>query len=152
MFHWYSDWPIFNGLRVAPSLGLSVMLCRSLFVHLSFFCWPLCCPSLIDLQILVAPLISSNSSYVTISVSTNYVSQGITFVSYDQSQKIGKNSLHWKALLRILIFEHSELSMLQEGIINCFRRTWWLIFKFYSEIINYIHQVYSATDIWHFDI
>jgi hypothetical protein len=118
--------PVFNGLRVAPSLGLSVMLCRSLFVHLSFFCWLLCCPSLVDLQILVAPLVSSNSSYVTISVSTNYVSQGITFVSYDQSQKIGKNSLHWKARLRILLFEHSELPMLQEGIINCFRRTWWL--------------------------
>jgi hypothetical protein len=90
--------PVFNGLRVARPLGLSVMLCRSLFVHLSFFCWPLCCPSLFDLQILVAPLVSSNSSYVTIFVSTNYVSQGITFVSYDQSQKIWKNSLHWKAL------------------------------------------------------
>jgi hypothetical protein len=38
------------------------MFCRSLFVPLYFFCWPLCCLSFFDLRILITPLISSNSS------------------------------------------------------------------------------------------
>jgi len=32
-----------------------VMLCRSLFVHLSYFFWPLCCLSIFDLRIMIAP-------------------------------------------------------------------------------------------------
>jgi hypothetical protein len=39
------------------------MFCRSLFVLLSFFFWPLCCLFFFDLRILIAPLVSSNSSY-----------------------------------------------------------------------------------------
>ena len=37
------------------------MFCRSLFVLLYFFFWPLCCLFL-DIRILIAPLVSSNSS------------------------------------------------------------------------------------------
>ena len=37
------------------------MFCRSLFVLLSFFFWPLCCLSF-DLRILITHLVSSNSS------------------------------------------------------------------------------------------
>ena len=39
------------------------MFCRSLFVLLYFFFWPLCCLSLFDLRILMIPLVSSNSSW-----------------------------------------------------------------------------------------
>jgi hypothetical protein len=39
------------------------IFCRSLFVLLSFFFWPLCCLSFFDLRILIASLISSNSSH-----------------------------------------------------------------------------------------
>jgi hypothetical protein len=53
--------PVFSGVRVAGSLVLCVIFCRSLFVHLSFFFCPLCCLSS-DLRILIAPLVSSNSS------------------------------------------------------------------------------------------
>jgi hypothetical protein len=38
------------------------MFCRSLFILLSFFFWPLCCLSFLDLQIRITPLVSSNSS------------------------------------------------------------------------------------------
>ena len=38
------------------------MFCRSLFVLLSFFSYPLCCLSFFDLRILISPLVSSNSS------------------------------------------------------------------------------------------
>ena len=33
---------------------------RSLFVHLSFFFWPLCCLSLFELWLLISTLVSSN--------------------------------------------------------------------------------------------
>jgi hypothetical protein len=39
------------------------VLCRSLFVLLSFFFWSLCCLSFFDLRIMIAPLVSSSSSY-----------------------------------------------------------------------------------------
>jgi hypothetical protein len=38
------------------------MFCGSLFAVLYFFFWPLCCPSFFDVQILITPLVSSNSS------------------------------------------------------------------------------------------
>ena len=34
--------PVFSGVRVTRSLVLC-MFCRSLFVQMSFFFWPLCC-------------------------------------------------------------------------------------------------------------
>jgi len=40
------------------------MFCISLFVLLSFLFWPLCYLSFFDLRILIAPLVSSNSSYI----------------------------------------------------------------------------------------
>jgi hypothetical protein len=40
------------------------MCCRSLFVHLHFFFWPLCCLFYFDLRILITLLVSSNSSYL----------------------------------------------------------------------------------------
>jgi hypothetical protein len=51
--------PVFSGVRVTRSLVLCVMLCRSLFVLLSSFFWPLCC---LYLRILITSLVSPNSS------------------------------------------------------------------------------------------
>ena len=48
--------------RVTRPLVLCVMFCRSLFVHLSFFFWPLCCLFFFESRILITPLVSSNSS------------------------------------------------------------------------------------------
>jgi hypothetical protein len=45
--------PVFSGVRVDWSLVFCVVFCRSLFVLLSFFFWPLCCLSF-DLRILIA--------------------------------------------------------------------------------------------------
>jgi hypothetical protein len=47
------------------------MLCRSLFVLLSFFLWPMCCLSF-ELLILITHLVSSNSSYLVLSLITRY--------------------------------------------------------------------------------
>ena len=54
----------FCGVRVTRSLVFCAMFCRSLFVHLSFFFWPLRCP-FFDLRILITPLVSSSSSWLT---------------------------------------------------------------------------------------
>ena len=54
-FQWGSCYLIF-------SFTVCVMFCRSLFVLMSFFVWPLCCLSL-DLRILMTHLVSSNSSF-----------------------------------------------------------------------------------------
>jgi hypothetical protein len=45
--------PVCSGVRVDWSLVFCVVFCRSLFVLLSFFFWPLCCLSF-DLRILIA--------------------------------------------------------------------------------------------------
>ena len=42
-----------------------MMFCRSLFVLLYFFFWPLCCLFFFDIRSLFTPLVSSNSFYIT---------------------------------------------------------------------------------------
>ena len=42
---------------------LCILFCRSLFVLLFFFFWPLCCLSFFNLRILITPLVCSNSSF-----------------------------------------------------------------------------------------
>jgi hypothetical protein len=54
--HWVRNRRFY--LRVTQSLVFCVMFCRSLFVILSFFFWPLCCLFFFDLQILIIPLVS----------------------------------------------------------------------------------------------
>jgi len=51
-----------SNLRSPPVFSFMYILCRSLFVLLCFFFWPLCCLSFFDLRILITPLVSSNSS------------------------------------------------------------------------------------------
>ena len=53
---------VFSGVRITRSLVLCVMFCRSLFVVLSFFFWPLCCLFFFDLLNLITSLVSPNSS------------------------------------------------------------------------------------------
>ena len=64
--------PVFSGVRVTRSLVLYVMFCRSLFVLLSFFFWPLCC-LFFDLRILITPLVSSSSSCINFSTTPYFV-------------------------------------------------------------------------------
>ena len=59
-FQWSSCYSIFTFI---------CMFCRSLFVLLYFFFWPLCCLSFFDLRILLTPLVSSNSSQIEVSTS-----------------------------------------------------------------------------------
>ena len=55
--------PVFSWVRVTRFLVLYVC-----FVDrcLCFFCWPLCCLFFFDIRILIAPLVSSSSSYLNL--------------------------------------------------------------------------------------
>ena len=55
--------PVFSGVRVTWSFVLYVYFCRSLFVLLLIFFWPLCCLFFFDMRILINTLVYSNSSY-----------------------------------------------------------------------------------------
>jgi hypothetical protein len=48
--------PVFSGVHVTRSLVLCVMFCRSLFVFLYFFFWPLRCLFFFDIRILITSL------------------------------------------------------------------------------------------------
>ena len=54
-----TTYTVISEVRVARSLVLCVVFCKSLFVC---FIWPLCCRFLFDLRILITPLVSYNSS------------------------------------------------------------------------------------------
>ena len=56
------------------------MFCRSLFVLLYFFFWPLCCLFFFDIRIQIAPLVSANSSLVTKRNDTEYSKVNITYM------------------------------------------------------------------------
>ena len=58
---WVHPSQVFNGVRDAQSIVVCVVFCRSLFVLLSFSFghW-----LFFDLRLLIAPLVSSNSSYI----------------------------------------------------------------------------------------
>ena len=52
-----SSTQVFSGDHVTRSIVLNVLICRSIFVFLSFFFWPLCCLFLVYLRLLIAPLV-----------------------------------------------------------------------------------------------
>jgi hypothetical protein len=54
--------PVFSGVRVTRSLVLYVCFVDSCLSFSTFFFWPLCCLFFFDIRIMIAPLVSSNSS------------------------------------------------------------------------------------------
>ena len=69
-------------------LSFICMFCRSLFVCLYFFFWPLCCLFFFDIRVLITPLVSSNSCRYQIRCAQ--LVSGITFIRYPHNKKIGK--------------------------------------------------------------
>ena len=89
-----SSLPNCSGVRVARSLGFCIILCRSLFVLLFSFFWPLYCLSVFGLRILITLLVSSNVlNHLLANNSTNIIKTSIhlspkltehkTFTTYD---------------------------------------------------------------------
>jgi hypothetical protein len=65
--------PVFSEISCYSIFSFMCMLCRLLFVLLYFFSWSLCCLSFFNLQLLITPLVSSNSSY-------DYIGRLITMI------------------------------------------------------------------------
>jgi hypothetical protein len=51
---------VFSVVTVTRSLVCFVILCKSLFVFLSFVVWSMCCLSFFDIGLLITPLVSLN--------------------------------------------------------------------------------------------
>ena len=76
------------------SLVFYVVLCRSLFVPLSFFFWPLHCLSFFDLRSLIIPVVSSNLTFTMLmgSLTEKYVLSDCH--KYQQDFTVGKVKLN----------------------------------------------------------
>ena len=73
-FQWGSCYSIFSFM---------CMFCRSLFVLLPFYFWPLFCLFFFDLRIPITPLVSSNSAQFYVCMHITYkIKMLIKFVSY----------------------------------------------------------------------
>ena len=62
--------------------SLMCMFCKSLFVPLCFFFWQLCCLFFFDLRILIIPLVSSNYSYLNVSIGSVEVTLSLITQGY----------------------------------------------------------------------
>ena len=83
------------GLLYYSSFSFICMFCRSLFVLLYFFFWPLCCLFFFDIRILNTPLVSLNSSsynvYKIPLYSTNHIAKYDNEIFDNHSEVKGNN-------------------------------------------------------------
>jgi len=82
------------------------VFCRSLFVLLYFFFWPLCCLFFFDIRILITALVSSDSSY-NIIIQTNLPMQSPLLSSHMYSNITFFLSCHRKFHLNWTYFKRS---------------------------------------------
>ena len=89
------------------------MFFRSLFVLLYFFFWPLCCLFFFYIQILITPLVSSNSSYTLVQwlavVRNNYHSSSFT-QTYIQRRTDVRNNYCNLYLLNVMDLLKSDVN------------------------------------------
>jgi hypothetical protein len=96
----HSSCPVFSGVPVAGSLVFCVLFCSSLFVLLSLFFWPLCCPFFFNLRLLITLFQTFPQIFLSI----------IIF-----------NFVRWRARCPILCqFQHFFYCVTSDIIANCF--------------------------------
>jgi hypothetical protein len=113
-----SSHPFFFRIWFVPSLVFCVIFCRSLFVLLSFFFWPLYCQSFFDWQLLITLLVSfytpapteGGYTVLPLSVLPSVRPSKIFFVAFFSATIDGRN----------LIFGHK----LYIGMPYCGKRIW----------------------------
>ena len=89
-------------VRVTRSLVLCAMFCRSLFVLLSFFFWPLCSLSFFDLLILITPL------YLQTLLNINLYLRHNNPLPHKFSRRILWDKIHGFAVLSISLLLHDS--------------------------------------------
>jgi len=80
----------FSGVRVNRLFSFMCMFCRSLFVLLSLFFWPLCCLFFFDLRILITSLVSPNPSHYSGTTLRNFLP--ITLKESESLEHFKRNS------------------------------------------------------------
>ena len=101
--------PVFSGIRCYSICRCRCMLCRSLFVLLSFSFCPLCCLFFCHLRILITRLEFSNSFPV------------IAFISYAQRSKenyTGLRRIYSKSKYHELMKQRLQILMKSVGVIS----------------------------------
>jgi hypothetical protein len=83
------------------------MFCRSLFVLLYFFFWPLCCLFFFDIRILINPLISSNSFYLKNALSKFFFCQNVLENGGKQTHNVHNSKCFWWSG-KFVIFRRKE--------------------------------------------
>ena len=111
---------VFSRVRVALSLVFCVVFYRSLFVLLSLLFWSLYCLSFCDIQILITPLVSSNSSVTIESLKMRSLGLHVTYkilpdlvpvVKWTRSSLILLNSIYMLQNCNILRLRHANNSI-----------------------------------------
>ena len=96
-----SSTPVFSGFRFL-NFSFMCVFCRSLFVLLYFFFWPLCCLFFFDIWILITPLVSLSSSLIA--VESEFLSTKLTCSLASVSCKTRGTQLHYILSLRVVYF------------------------------------------------
>ena len=111
--------PDLIGVRVVRSLVFYIMICRSLFVLLYFFFWPLCYLFFFDIRILIIPLVSSS------------------FPGPDMCTKHRKKTFQWSnlAFFRRLILYMVTIFQTETSLFVCLNFHLEMIFCTLGEII-----------------
>jgi hypothetical protein len=124
---------LFVGQRYRQYLPFNDMFCRSLFVFLSFFIWPLSCLSFY-LRILITPLVYSNSSSVRdidnifhLTICLGQTTQWSNEKWQKDKQRSTKHIVKWKILSISLTDEEFEYT---KGVLKSCDLFHWRIFRF----------------------
>jgi hypothetical protein len=125
--------PVFSGVRVTRSLVLYVCFVDRCLSFCTFFFWPLCCLFFFDIRILIAPLVSSNSSLSRWSHSAHDCSRNIKC-----HEILGRYSCSYRSALSATAKIWSRLSTcmtMQDVTWLVFGKTLWIriTFVFFPE-------------------
>jgi hypothetical protein len=94
--------PLFSVRSCYSTFSFMCMFCRSLFILLYFFFWPLCWLFFFELRILITPLVSSFSSIICHSNCGLLLSFGYLFLSHETYFNIYNSVTIAQSLLTII--------------------------------------------------
>ena len=114
----FNSTPFCSRVRVAQSLAFFVLLCRQLFISVSFFFWPLYCLSFFALWLLITLFVSSNFSKLTYRLLTKirFSHRPNRWLYYRKQMAL----LTLIALLTLLFQVQLEIELIQKSINNMY--------------------------------
>ena len=134
--------PVFSWVRDAL-FSFICMFCRSLFVLLYFFFWPLCCLFFCDIRLQI--LVSSNSSHITIFeclIDTVFVDERVFQSTVDTPKGTNCAPLH----IDFFVYLHEITSQQkQKHLVRSFNFTF--LYIYYSISLNIANMIMLIPSI-----